>query len=726
MLQKLRESGLDAADAAALKLTPCTEAESAALGLSRTGSGFQIPYFDSAGKPLKMFRYRYAVTEHTSGFLKGEKLRKYDQPPKTDPEVYLPHLKDIDWGAIALDPSTPLHITEGELKSACATRHGFMTIGLGGVYSFGRKARFQQMLPALKCFEWAGRQVYICYDSDAISNRLVMTAEIRLARLLTDLGAYVKIVRLPGDRQHPEAKVGLDDYIVAHGRQMFADLLQGTEEYGPFEALHQLNTEVIYVRFPSMVVAYPEENHPENQPRYRMIQPNKFVREVYAPRKYWMTEGDKQVEHSAAGDWIKWPARAEVDSITYAPGCPLLIGRQLNLWEGWAVEPEKGDVKLFLKYFDHITAGLTDSERRWVLQWLAYPIQHPGAKLFTATVFWGREQGTGKSLLGYTMGEIYGRNFKEAKGEHLRSSFNGWAANRQFILGEEITGNDQREYADSLKNLLTGRTLGINEKYVPEYTIPNCINFYFTSNHQDAFFISDDDRRFFVHEVTCDKLPDSFFAKYDKWYKSPEGASALHYYFRHQVDTSDFNPNAAAPRTEARQNMIEANDSGAMRFARTLLSKKNASSFLLPDIHNHLYENAAAKLAGRDIWGLDELIEEYFRYGRDKRDSDFKNVNPKTLGDALRTIDKAIQCIKRVRVNGEDGQRNLWVLFGRDDPQYAGVSGDALGTLYAKQKYGTKVVTHDENDGSQNSLHGSQNGPRSSNRRRRRGRRAAL
>ena len=689
MLKKLAESDLDAGDAKALGLEPFTETESPVLGLSRTGTGFKIPYFDAAGKPLSMFRFRYFDTEYTSGFLKGEKLRKYDQPAKTDPEVYLPRLPNIDWEAVALDPSVPLIITEGELKAACATKHGFLTIGLGGVYSFGRRARHQTLLPALQRFKWAGRQVYICYDSDAIFNRLVMTAEIRLARLLTDEGAYVKIVRLPGDEQHPETKVGLDDYIVANGKQMYADLLQSANEYGPFEALHQLNTEVVYVRFPSMVVAYPEENHPEGQPRYRMIQPSKFVREVYAPRKYWETVGEKQVEKSAAAEWMEWPARAEVDSITYAPGGPLLVGKQLNLWEGWGAEPMKGDVSLFLKYFDHITQGLTKPERRWFLQWLAYPIQHSGTKLNTAVVFWGREQGTGKSLMGYTMKQIYGVNGKELTKEQLSGSFNAWAINRQFIMGEEITGGNSREYADLLKNMITGREITINQKYIPAYSIRNCVNFYFTSNHQDAFFISDEDRRYFVHEVTCDKLPDAFFKEYDAWYKSPEGAAALRYYFEFEVDTSDFNPNGAAPRTEAREEMIEANDSGAMRFARELLSSSNAASFLVPDTSNSACKTKALALEHRDIWGLDELLEEYWRHHHDKRESEFRNVNSKTLGHALTAVDTTLRPIKKVRVAGEGGgQRSLWVLWRREE--HKGITGDALGRLYAEQKYGEK------------------------------------
>ncbi len=43
----------------------------------------------------------------------------------------------------------------------------------------------------------------------------------------------------------------------------------------------------------------------------------------------------------------------------------------------------------------------------WVIRWLAYPIQNPGAKMRTALIFHG-QQGTGKNLFFESIMGIYG------------------------------------------------------------------------------------------------------------------------------------------------------------------------------------------------------------------------------------------------------------------------------------------------------------------------------
>ena len=57
------------------------------------------------------------------------------------------------------------------------------------------------------------------FDSDVTENPEVADAESRLAQLLCQCGAVVRVARLPGatDSEGKPAKLGLDDYLVAHG-----------------------------------------------------------------------------------------------------------------------------------------------------------------------------------------------------------------------------------------------------------------------------------------------------------------------------------------------------------------------------------------------------------------------------------------------------------------------------------------------------------------------------
>jgi len=120
-------------------------------------------------------------------------------------------------------PDTPIIITEGEKKAACAVKHGFAAIGLPGVRMF--KDSENEFLPELEGISFEYRKVYIVFDSDIITKHHVRHAELRLAVELINRGAAeVLAARLPNEPDG--AKNGLDDYIVRHGKEAFEERLE--------------------------------------------------------------------------------------------------------------------------------------------------------------------------------------------------------------------------------------------------------------------------------------------------------------------------------------------------------------------------------------------------------------------------------------------------------------------------------------------------------------------
>ena len=80
-------------------------------------------------------------------------------------------------------------------------------------------ARVSELIDGLASIPWEGRPVCIVYDSDASTNKNVLSAEWLLAQALKSKGAVVKVVRLPPgppDADGNPAKVGLDDFLVAN------------------------------------------------------------------------------------------------------------------------------------------------------------------------------------------------------------------------------------------------------------------------------------------------------------------------------------------------------------------------------------------------------------------------------------------------------------------------------------------------------------------------------
>ena len=558
--QKLKQSKLTLQDAKVLQIKPFTAKQVAihfkTLPVFR--AGFQLPYFGISGKRTKFYRFRYLEYTDSTGFgavaTQNVKELRYGQPKDSLNELYFPPF--IDWKDLAADPARPLLVGEGEVKAACGTKHGLPTIGLGGVWCFKSNRERLPLLEQFKQIIWKERDVYICYDSDASTNPQVAKATNALARELVQLGARPYITHLPSI--DPPNKTGLDDYIATLGVKDFKEtVLEMATEWKAAEELFKLNEEVVYVKDPGLILRL------DNLQR---MTPRAFVEHAYAPRIYYeereTQNGTKLIEHSAAKEWLKWQQRATVRRTTYAPGQPrITTAGELNLWPGWAIEPEKGDVAPWHDFLDYLFEGCPPEHRKWFEQWLAYPLQHPGTKLYSAVVMWSRLHGTGKSTVGYIMRRIYGSNFTEIQDHHIFSNHNEWAENRQFVMADEITGggSNKKHIADRLKSMITQKELRLNPKYVPSYAVPDCINYFFTSNHADAFFLEDDDRRFFIHEVTQPPLqPEDFRNRYLNWLEAGQGRGtrALFHYLL-TLDLTDFDPQGRAPETAAKREMTE-------------------------------------------------------------------------------------------------------------------------------------------------------------------------
>lgn len=268
---------------------------------------------------------------------------------------------------------------------------------------------------------------------------------------------------------------------------------------------------------------------------------------------------------SVAAEWMRWPKHNKAKRLSYAPGKPQIHNGDLNTWVPSEVQPKAGNLTPWNSYLDHIFKS-DSTYRLWFLAWLAYQFQHPGTKMHSAVLFWSHQTGTGKSLFGYIMAELFGKhNFSEIGEGDLHGQFNYWATRKQFVMGEEIRGSNPQRSADSLKAIITRRNVTINTKNTPHYVLPDCINYFFNSNHSDAFFLESKDRRFFVHELSPDKLDHNYVHnEFVPWLKA-EGYSAILHYLQNEfdlsqpvIDSQPFNPFGPAPQTRARAAMIEA------------------------------------------------------------------------------------------------------------------------------------------------------------------------
>ncbi len=525
---KLAASGLSPKDGRLLRMKALSSSAVTRLDPSfKSYPALRIPYFDVRGKPDGFYRLRYLGELNGFDALRAKSVR-YAQPADTLPGVYLPPLGD--WQGLARDPGRALFITEGELKAASACKHGLPSIGLGGVWSWKSAKKRVAFLPQLEEFAWKGRAAYLVFDSDVSGNPDVTKALVALAKELAARGAQPYLVSLPDlpEMMEKGAKTGLDDFLVLRGKAEFEELVSAADPFSQAEELWQLNAEVVYVRNPGLVVVLSDG---------RKMAAGAFKEHAYANRHYYETTANakgeqRQVKKPLAPAWLQWE-----------PGAGRIVEGCYNYWPGWGCEPKRGDVSLWTRLLDHLFQG-DAAPRKWFEQWLAWPLQHPGAKLYAAAVMWGATQGTGKSLVGYTLARIYGENFKEISDKDLSGSFNEWAENKQFIMADDVTSAEyKRALMEELKFMITRQRITINAKYIPTYTLPDLINWYFTANGPDAFIVEDTDRRYFVWEAPKDPLPEAFYKEYDQALHAAERAfpAALFWHLL-RVDLEGFNP----------------------------------------------------------------------------------------------------------------------------------------------------------------------------------------
>lgn len=601
---------------------------------------------------------------------------------------------DNSWAQIADDPAIALVITEGELKAACACKLGIATIGVGGVYNWRSAKLNQELLPILEKFQWLGRKVVICFDSDMKDNPMVRMAASRLAYTLAMRGALVYIANLTENGEG--SKQGLDDFIysfaltataalgsrasaasiskaaqagIDEGLSEFGRILMEASPIGPGQELHRLNGEVALIQSTSEIVELYTGN---------VYTPGAFSEARYRNRTYndSVVEGEggeggssskKMIKKFAAKEWMAWNHRTEVAELAYEPSCNNMITSSgaYNTWyaQRWPLTPSrKGSIAPWEKLFQQVFGTLVPEHQLWVRQWLACPIQRPGTKLYTALLVWGRGQGTGKTLLGELMEGIYGRNYGTVTHDQLSGQFTEWATNKQFIVGDEISIGDKRGLANKLKDMITRRSLTINIKNRKTYPVRDCINYYFTSNSESAMYIENADRRQFIQHVDRQTLSRQEYVDIRKWWDGG-GAARMFHYFQNEVSLEGFEPTAHAPVTNAKLEMAVAGRSEIEDWCHDLV--RDVNSVLKSDRNT------------QDLWRTEDLL---LIFDPDKRGK----AGNKALSAALASAGAF-----RI-ANGQngaiiDGNRSrLWAL--RNVDKYRKMGAAPAGKLYEAER----------------------------------------
>ncbi len=236
-----------------------------------------------------------------------------------------------------------------------------------------------------------------------------------------------------------------------------------------------------------------------------------------------------------------------------------------NLWSGWPTTPKPGDCSRLLDLLQYLCGEDPNfvALYQWLLKWLAYPIQHPGAKMMSAVVMHG-PQGVGKNLFFEAVRAIYGRYGRIVNQQAIEDKFNDWASGRLFLVADEVVARQELYHVKNLlKCFITGEWIRINPKNQAAHEERNHINMVFLSNENLPVVLESDDRRHCVIWTPA-KLEYKFYAEV-KAEIDAGGIAALHDYLL-QLDLGDFGPHTPPPVTEAKVELIDTSRDSTERF----------------------------------------------------------------------------------------------------------------------------------------------------------------
>lgn len=270
-----------------------------------------------------------------------------------------------------------------------------------------------------------------------------------------------------------------------------------------------------------------------------------------------------------------WVDRGAVylDQIGFDPAGldPLIV---LNTWNGWPLQPKKGSCELLLDLLHYLCSLEPNPEEifNWILCWMAYPLQNPGAKMSSAIIMHG-PQGTGKSAVFRALARIYG--FKGPRNKNysividqkaLQSKFNFDWDSKLFVLAEEIVNNqDKWQLKNEIKEMVTGDTIRVEGKFTNAHHQKNQFNLVMLSNEQQPYPLENGDRRNCV-VWTPPELGQEY---YDGLFVELEsGGVEAFYHHLINLDLSKFHPKKRPPDTQAKRNLIEISMPSEERFMR--------------------------------------------------------------------------------------------------------------------------------------------------------------
>lgn len=171
----------------------------------------------------------------------------------------------------------------------------------------------------------------------------------------------------------------------------------------------------------------------------------------------------------------------------------------------------------FNEFVRHIT-GYEDGDDVHMLDKLAWIVQKPYRRLPTGTIIYSHTRGSGKDVFMSLVREIIGRqyympiNLQSIESDHVLLHDKIICTASEVQLQTNARGTmAAASFMGKLKDIITAKTVYVNEKFVQPYSAPIFTNFFILSNFELSSILEPGDRRMDVFHAAEEKLDQSRF-----------------------------------------------------------------------------------------------------------------------------------------------------------------------------------------------------------------------
>jgi putative DNA primase/helicase len=176
----------------------------------------------------------------------------------------------------------------------------------------------------------------------------------------------------------------------------------------------------------------------------------------------------------------------------------------------------------------------------YILQWLAYPLRNPGAKMRYGLIF-NADSATGSQIFKQIAIALHGEAARAIDADALSDRYTNWVGAALVVIDGRIS---QRSLA-RIKDLMTAATVNVDVKGKAPFTVPNGMNFVFVSGDRNPIRADVADRRFMVIETPPAR--EKVFYQAVRYEIENGGVDAFREYLMHGIDLDGFNETTLPP-----------------------------------------------------------------------------------------------------------------------------------------------------------------------------------